>query len=78
VATDTVRDAVGDALDSLSEVATGDARLSTWLGTGRDVVANITRGAAAGLRARAVDRSAAPNPHGVSSRTDRAVPSSHP
>jgi len=73
VATGTVRDAVADAVDSLRDVFAGEGRLSTWLGTGRDVVTNLARGAAAGLRARAVDRGAAPNPHGLSARRDRAA-----
>ncbi|MFB6120402.1 MAG: glycosyltransferase family 2 protein [Halobacteriaceae archaeon] len=73
VATGTVQDAAEEAMSALRDVFAGEGRLSSWLGTGRDVLTNLARGAAAGLRARATDRSAAPNPHGVSSRRDRAV-----
>lgn len=70
----TLRRMVGDGARSLGDVLAGDGRLSTWFGSGRDVVTNAARGTVAGLTARAQDRSPARNPHGVSARDDRVVP----
>ena len=69
----TVRHAVTDAASTLRDVVGGEARLSTWLGDGRDVVVGATRGYADGVRARYADRSPKRNPSGWSVRTDRAV-----
>ena len=69
----TVRHAVTDAASTLRDVVGGEARPSTWLGDGRDVVVGATRGYADGVRARYADRSSKRNPSGWSVRTDRAV-----
>ena len=69
----TVRHAVTDAASTLRDVVGGEARPSTWLGDGRDVVVGATRGYADGVRARYADRSPKRNPSGWSVRTDRAV-----
>ncbi len=68
-----VRHAVSDAAGSFVDVARGDARPTSWLGNGRDVVTGIGRGAVDGLRARYRDRTPRRNPRGWSSRADRAV-----
>jgi glycosyltransferase involved in cell wall biosynthesis len=73
VLAETTSRAGSDALTALRGVLSGEGRLSRWLGNGRDVVGNSVRGTAAGLRARATDRTPRRNPHGVSSRDDRAV-----
>jgi glycosyltransferase involved in cell wall biosynthesis len=62
-----------DALASLRDVVRGEGTPSGWLGTGRDVVAGIAGGCAHGLWARGLDRTPRRNPHGRSSRSDRAV-----
>ena len=69
----TIRHAVTDAASRLRDVVGGEARPSTWLGDGRDVVVGATRGYADGVRARYADRSPKRNPSGWSVRTDRAV-----
>ena len=69
----TIRHAVTDAASTLRDVVGGEARPSTWLGDGRDVVVGATRGYADGIRARYADRSSKRNPSGWSVRTDRAV-----
>ena len=69
----TIRHAVTDAASTLRDVVGGEARPSTWLGDGRDVVVGATRGYADGVRARYADRSSKRNPSGWSVRTDRAV-----
>ena len=69
----TIRHAVTDAASTLRDVVGGEARPSTWLGDGRDVVVGATRGYADGVRARYADRSPKRNPSGWSVRTDRAV-----
>ena len=69
----TVRHAVTDAASTLRDVVGGEARPSTWLGDGRDVVVGATRGYADGVRARYADRSPKRNPSGWSTRADRAV-----
>ena len=62
-----------DALAAARDVVAGDATPTGWFGTGRDVVAGIATGYSDGLVARARDRSPARNPHGCSTRADRAV-----
>ena len=69
----TIRHAVTDAASRLRDVVGGEARPSTWLGDGRDVVVGATRGYADGIRARYADRSPKRNPSGWSTRADRAV-----
>ena len=69
----TIRHAVTDAASTLRDVVGGEARPSTWLGDGRDVVVGATRGYADGVRARYADRSPKRNPNGRSVRADRAV-----
>ena len=69
----TVRHAVTDAASTLRDVVGGEARPSTWLGDGRDVVVGAMKGYADGVRARYADRSPKRNPSGWSVRTDRAV-----
>ena len=69
----TIRHAVTDAASTLRDVVGGEARPSTWLGDGRDVVVGATRGYADGVRARYADRSPKRNPSGWSARADRAV-----
>ncbi|MFQ3320715.1 MAG: glycosyltransferase involved in cell wall biosynthesis [Natronomonas sp.] len=69
----TVRHALSDAGTALRDVASGEAKPTTWFGNGRDVVVGSVRGTADGLRARYADRSPRRNPNGWSSRADRAV-----
>jgi glycosyltransferase involved in cell wall biosynthesis len=51
----------------------GDVGPSAWLGNGRNVAVGSLIGLSDGAVARARDRSRARNPHGVSTRADRAV-----
>ena len=69
----TLRHAVADAASTLRDVVGGEARPTTWLGNGRDVVGGATKGYADGIRARYADRSPKRNPSGWSTRADRAV-----
>ena len=69
----TFRDAVRDAAGTACEVLRGDGAPSEWMGSGKQVVSNIAVGAAHGVRAWFADRSETRNPHGLSSRADRAV-----
>lgn len=69
----TLRHAIADAGGGVRDVARGDAKPTSWVGNGRDVVLGSGRGYADGLRARYTDRSPRRNPRGVSSRADRAV-----
>ncbi len=62
-----------DALDSLRDVARGDATPSGWLGTGRDVLSGLAVGSKDGAWARLLDRSTRRNPYGRSARSDRPV-----
>ena len=73
VVTTTCREAVSDAVASLRDVARGEGRPTAWLGSGRDVVRGAVTGASDALVARGRDRSAARNPHGLSTRDDRTV-----
>lgn len=65
--------ALRDSITAAREVTRGDLRPTVWLRSGQEVIAGITSGVYAGLRARRADRSARRNPHGVSTRHDRAV-----
>ena len=65
--------AARDGLDTLREVFDGERNASAWLATGKGVVGGLARGGWDGLFARARDRSQRRNPHGRSSRRDRAV-----
>ncbi|WP_181691754.1 glycosyltransferase family 2 protein [Natronomonas sp. LN261] len=69
----TLKHAGADAVGTLRDVLRGDAKPTTWFGSGRDVVIGGFRGYADGLRARYTDRRPRRNPHGLSTRTDRAV-----
>jgi glycosyltransferase involved in cell wall biosynthesis len=62
-----------DAITSLRDVAGGEDPPSGWLATGREVVVGLSRGMAAGVWARMLDRTPRRNPNGRSSRSDRAV-----
>jgi glycosyltransferase involved in cell wall biosynthesis len=73
VATITLREAAGDAAETLRDVVRGEGRPTAWLGNGRDVVAGAITGGSDALVARGRDRSVARNPHGLSARDDRAV-----
>ncbi|WP_254543323.1 glycosyltransferase family 2 protein [Halomarina pelagica] len=67
------RHAVDDAADALREVVRGESRPSSWFGNGRDVLSGAATGLRAGVVARVRDRSPKRNPHGLSTRSDRAV-----
>jgi hypothetical protein len=69
----TARHGVAEAYGTLRDVARGEARPTSWFGTGRDVVLGSARGHADGMRARYADRTPRRNPNGWSARTDRAV-----
>ncbi|PSQ42929.1 glycosyl transferase family 2 [Halobacteriales archaeon SW_5_68_122] len=69
----TARHAVADAASTLRDVVGGEARPTTWLGNGRNIVVGATGGYADGIRARYADRSPKRNPSGWSTRADRAV-----
>ncbi|MFC6992261.1 glycosyltransferase [Haladaptatus sp. GCM10025707] len=62
-----------DALDTLRDVARGNATPSGWVGSGRDVLRGMARGTADGIFSRRKDKSGRRNPNGMSSRADRAV-----
>jgi glycosyltransferase involved in cell wall biosynthesis len=65
--------AVSEGLDAAGELLRGDGRLTGFIGGGRDVATGTATGASDGLVARARDRSSTRNPHGLSTRADRAV-----
>jgi glycosyltransferase involved in cell wall biosynthesis len=65
--------AVEDGLTAARDVVGGEARPTAWAGAGRAVAGGIVTGFSDGLVARARDRTARRNPHGVSARKDRAV-----
>ena len=69
----TLREAGRDAVGSAGEVIRGDEDASRWLADGRDVCSGLAKGILDGLRARYRDRSSRRNPHGLSTRKDRAV-----
>lgn len=69
----TARHGVADAASALRDVADGEARPTSWIGNGRDVLVGGLLGYKDGLRARLADRSPRRNPNGWSARTDRAV-----
>ncbi|MEF8914068.1 glycosyltransferase family 2 protein [Natronomonas sp.] len=69
----TVRHAMGDAYRALRDVASGEAKPTSWFGNGRSVLVGSVGGYADGLRARYTDRSPKRNPNGWSDRADRAV-----
>ncbi|KAB1197006.1 MULTISPECIES: glycosyltransferase [Haloferax] len=69
----TAKHAISDGFEAAVGVLKGDVTPSGWVGTGRDVAAGIATGASDGMVARARDRSRARNPHGCSTRADRAV-----
>jgi glycosyltransferase involved in cell wall biosynthesis len=62
-----------DAAVELRALARGDGRPTEWLGNGRTVTRNLVGGLADGLVARRRDRTRRRNPHGRSTRADRAV-----
>lgn len=61
-----------DAIAELVGIVRGEATPTGWLATGRDVFSGTFRGESSGLLARWRDRGRR-NPHGISSRSDRAV-----
>lgn len=63
------RDAYGVARDVLR----GEATPTSWVANGRDVLTGMATGVSDGFVARARDRSSVRNPHGLSTRADRAV-----
>ncbi|EJN60671.1 glycosyltransferase family 2 protein [Halogranum rubrum] len=69
----TLAHAVDDAASAARDVLSGDGTPTGWLGNGRDVVGGISTGISDGMVARARDRSKSRNPHGLSTRADRAV-----
>lgn len=69
----TVGSASGDAYSFARSVASGEYAPSDWFDNGRAVLRNIVVGSKDGLAARRSDTSARRNPHGVSTRHDRAV-----
>lgn len=69
----TARHGLVDAAAALRDVATGDAKPTSWLGNGREVLLGSLAGYRSGLRARLADRTPRRNPRGWSARTDRAV-----
>ncbi|WP_058367207.1 glycosyltransferase family 2 protein [Haloparvum sedimenti] len=69
----TLSHAASDSLSVARDVFGGRATPSGWIGNGRDVLAGIATGASDGAVARRRDRSPARNPHGISTRADRAV-----
>jgi glycosyltransferase involved in cell wall biosynthesis len=73
VAVRTVRHAMADAYSALRDVASGDAKPTSWFGNGRSVLVGSVDGYTDGIRARYADRSTQRNPNGWSDRTDRAV-----
>jgi glycosyltransferase involved in cell wall biosynthesis len=64
-----LRDGWGAAVD----VVRGGTKPTAFAGGGRDVLGGVATGVSDGLVARARDRTARRNPHGVSARADRAV-----
>jgi glycosyltransferase involved in cell wall biosynthesis len=73
VARSTVISALRDCWTAARDVTRGTVTPTTWLAHGREVVMGITKGFVAGLRARRADETPRRNPHGVSTRHDRAV-----
>jgi hypothetical protein len=63
----------GEGLESTREVLRGTVAPTRWVAGGRDAVTGTATGLSDGLVARARDRSSARNPHGISTRADRAV-----
>ncbi|MFB6303401.1 MAG: glycosyltransferase family 2 protein [Haloferacaceae archaeon] len=62
-----------DAVENARAVVRGESVPTAWFGDGRRVVTGMAVGAKDGLAARARDRTPTRNPHGISSRLDRAV-----
>jgi glycosyltransferase involved in cell wall biosynthesis len=73
VARRTVQHAIGEGFDAIKSVLRGELTPTRAIGCGRDVATGIAEGASAGLGARARDRTARRNPHGLSARSDRGV-----
>jgi glycosyltransferase involved in cell wall biosynthesis len=73
IARRTLRHAGSEAYATARDVVVGDAVPTSWFGTSRSVVVGTAVGARDGLVARARDRTPTRNPHGVSTRADRAV-----
>lgn len=62
-----------DGVTSVRGVLKGELTPTAWLGGGRTVTASTLYGLKDGLRARLSDRTPRRNPHGISTRQDRAV-----
>lgn len=67
-----VRHAAGDGFRALAEVVTGEGVPSTWVNDGRTVLGSAITGSRDGMRARRSSDSPTRNPHGLSTRMDRA------
>ena len=63
----------GDAYKGMKQVARGGLPPSHWFANGRAVLRGLVGGSVSGVRARRHDRTPRRNPHGRSSRADRAV-----
>ena len=63
----------GDAYNGMKQVVGGELPPSRWFANGRAVLRGLFGGTVSGLRARRHDRTKRRNPHGRSSRADRAV-----
>lgn len=63
----------GDAYNGIKQVVGGELPPSRWFANGRAVIRGLFGGIGAGVRARRHDRTKRRNPHGRSSRADRAV-----
>jgi glycosyltransferase involved in cell wall biosynthesis len=72
-AKETIRPPGQDALTSLRATVTGEMQPTTWIATGRDVLAGLCDGIRSGAVARVRDRSSVRNPNGCSARADRVV-----
>lgn len=67
------RHVVGDGIEALRSVLTGMRSATEWVVDGRTVLSSLAAGARAGATARREDPTPRRNPHGISTRRDRAV-----
>ena len=65
--------AVRDGAAAGRRALRGRTTPTAWIGSGREVIGGIATGVSDGVVARIRDRSSARNPHGLSTRADRAV-----
>lgn len=73
VARRTIQHAIREGFEAVKNVVKGELPPTKAIGFGRDVATGIAEGGSAGLSARARDRTARRNPHGLSARADRSV-----